>query len=193
MIDLLDEQEEKKINANNFISITTRWKYLLDGLFRRIDITQECWEQYWISPGGNTQHSTNYMATCLQSRKLSKLDEPDCWRSWDELISDVFLWNPTYGRPARTYIQQLCEDTGCSPEDLPEAMNDWEKWRERVRDICANSTTWWWWWWSIMWKSEHSDEIKRDFFYAEALSVLLNIWTLPKRGEKTLDCYNKSM
>ena len=27
------------------------------------------------------------------------------------------------------------EDTGCSPEDLPEAMNDKEKWRERVRDI----------------------------------------------------------
>ena len=32
------------------------------------------------------------------------------------------------GRPARTYIQQLCEDTGCCPEDLPEAMNDMEKW-----------------------------------------------------------------
>ena len=26
------------------------------------------------------------------------------------------------GRPARTYIQQLCEDTGCNPEDLPEWM-----------------------------------------------------------------------
>ena len=26
-------------------------------------------------------------------------------------------------------------------------MNDWEKWRERVRDIRASSTTWWWWWW----------------------------------------------
>ena len=50
-----------------------------------------------------------------------------CWRSRDELISDVLLWTPTYGRakgerPARTYIQQLCEDMGCSPEDLPEAM-----------------------------------------------------------------------
>ncbi len=50
---------------------------------------------------------------------------------------------PTYGqakagRPARTYIQQLCEDTGCNPEDLPEAMNDREKWRERIRDIRAN-------------------------------------------------------
>ena len=71
-----------------------------------------------------------------------------CWRSKDELISDVLLWTPTHGqakagRPARTYIQQLCEDTGCSPEDLPEAMNNSEKWRERVRDIRATSTTWW--------------------------------------------------
>ena len=40
-----------------------------------------------------------------------------------------------------TYIQQLCEDTGCSPEDLPEAMNDRKKWRERVRDIRANGMT----------------------------------------------------
>ena len=28
------------------------------------------------------------------------------------------------GRPARTYLQQLCTDTGYSPEDLPEAMDD---------------------------------------------------------------------
>ena len=76
------------------------------------------------------------------------------WRSRDELIRDVLLWTPTYGRakagrPARTYIQQLCEDTGCSPEDLPEAMNDREKWQERVRDIHAGGTTWWWWWYHV--------------------------------------------
>ena len=52
---------------------------------------------------------------------------------------------PTYsrtkaGRSARTYIQKLCEDTGCTHEDLPEAMNDREKWRERVRDIRAGGT-----------------------------------------------------
>ena len=72
-----------------------------------------------------------------------------CWRSKDELISDVLLWTPTYdrtkeGRLARIYIQQLCEDTRCSPEDQLEAMNDREKWRERVRDIHAG-----WWWWYI--------------------------------------------
>ena len=77
-----------------------------------------------------------------------------CWRSRDELIRDVLLWIPTHGRakagrPARTYIQQLCEDTGCCPEDLPRAMNDREEWRERVRDIRAASTIWWWWWNSV--------------------------------------------
>ena len=57
------------------------------------------------------------------------------WRSRKELISDVLLWTPTYGRakagrPARTYIQQLWGDTGCNPEDLLEAMNDRVKWQE---------------------------------------------------------------
>ena len=72
-----------------------------------------------------------------------------CRRSSDELISDVLLWTPSHrranaGRPARTYIQQLCTDTGCSPEDLPKAMDDREGWRERR----ADSVTWlgWWFW-----------------------------------------------
>ena len=79
-----------------------------------------------------------------------------CWRSSDELISDVLLWTPSHGRakagrPARTYIQQFCEDTGCSPEDLPEAMSDREKWRERSWDIHAVGTArWWWWWWLLI-------------------------------------------
>ena len=41
------------------------------------------------------------------------------WRSRDEPISDVLPWASAHGRakagrPARTYVQQLCEDTGCS-------------------------------------------------------------------------------
>ena len=64
----------------------------------------------------------------------------------NEPISDILLWTPSLGRakagqPAQTYIQPLCEDTGCSPEDLPEAMNDREGWQERVRDIPADGMT----------------------------------------------------
>ena len=76
-----------------------------------------------------------------------------CWRSRDKLISDVLLWTPTYGRakagqPARTYIHTYSSYVrirDVALEDLPEAMNDREKWQVRVRDICACGTTWWWW------------------------------------------------
>ena len=58
----------------------------------------------------------------------------------------MYSYAPTYGhskagRPARIFIQQRCENTGCSPEDQPEAMNDRKKWRERVRDIRAGGMT----------------------------------------------------
>ena len=103
-----------------------------------------------------------------------------CWRSRDKLISDVLLWTPTYGQakagwPARTYIQQLCEDTGCSPEDLPEAMNDREKWQERVRDIRASGTTWWWWS-LVLWR--HLDMIA--LLYELQDSVHTFIWIFKK-------------
>ena len=116
--------------------------------------TQECCEQFWTSLGDNTPQSSSCMATYLPSRKLSKLDEPDMQDTAREagtsFISDVFLWTPAHGRakagrPARTYIQQLCKDTGYSPEDPPEAMNDREEWWERIRDIRAGGMTRRWW------------------------------------------------
>ena len=58
-----------------------------------------------------------------------------CRRRKDELISDILLWIPLYGRaktgrPARTYIQQFCADTGFSLEDLLGTMNDRDGWQE---------------------------------------------------------------
>ena len=115
--------------------------------------------QSWTSPGGNTPQSHLPPITkTIQVRRTRHAGH--CWRSRDELIRDVLLWTPTHGRakagrPARTYIQQLCEDTGCCPEDPPRATNDREEWRERVRDIRATSATWWWWFglwqWLIGW------------------------------------------
>ena len=109
-----------------------------------------------------------------------------CRTLLDELISDVFLWTPTHGRakagrPARTYIQQLCEDTGCCPEDLPEAMNDREKWRERIRDIRATSTTWWWW--------KHRRRLKEFWFIKSLrLSPWLFIPTKKQRRKLLKNC-----
>ena len=64
-----------------------------------------------------------------------------CWRSKDELISDVLMWTPSNGRAhvgrlARTYLQQLCMNTGCSQEDLPNAMDDIDDWPEGQVNPC---------------------------------------------------------
>ena len=138
----------------------TLWT-LLDGNYTRIlrAILNKSWQQH------PTKHQLyGHLPPITKAIKVRRTRRAGhCWRGRDELISDVLLWTPTYGRakvgrPARTYIQQLCEDTGCSPEDMPEAMNDREKWRQRVRDIRASSTTWWcwcccccWWWWWWWW------------------------------------------
>ena len=114
-------------------------------------ITQECRELYWISPGDNTQQNSSCTATYQPSRKLFKLDEPrHCWKSKDELISNLLQRTPSHrwaklGRPARTYMQQPCGDTGCSLEDMPGAMNDRDRWWERVREIRVRCLTSWWW------------------------------------------------
>ena len=125
-------------------TLTKRLEKKLDGNYTRMlrAILNKSWQQHPTRHQlyGHLPPSTK----TIQVRRTRHAGH--CWRSRDELISDVLLWTPTYGRakagrPARKYIQQVCEDTGCSPEDLPEAMNDREKWRERVRDISASGTT----------------------------------------------------
>ena len=129
-------------------TLTKRLEKKLDGNYTRMlrAILNKSWRQH------PTRHQLYGhlppITKTIQVRRTRHAGH--CWRSRDELISDVLLWTPTHGRakagrPARTCIQQLCEDTGCCPEDLPEAMNDRGKWRESVRGIRATSTTWWWW------------------------------------------------
>ena len=67
------------------------------------------------------------------------------WKSRDELISDVLLWTPSHGRAKLTSSNLHTAVLVCNPEDLPEAMDDREGWRDRVWETCADSATWWWW------------------------------------------------
>ena len=126
-------------------TLTKRLEKKLDGNYTRKlqAILNKSWRQH------PTRHQLyghlSPITKTIQVRRTRHAGH--CWRSRDELISDVLLWTPTYGRakagrPTRIYNQQLCEDTGCSPEDLPEAMNVREKWWERVKDIRACGRTW---------------------------------------------------
>ena len=123
----------------------TKWpEKKLDGNYTRMlrGILNKSWRQH------PTRHQLyGHLPTITKTIQVRRTRHAgNCRRSSDELIRDVLIWTPTYGRakagrPARTYLQQLCEDTGCSSEDLQEVMYDREKWRERVRDIRAGGTT----------------------------------------------------
>ena len=72
-----------------------------------------------------------------------------CWRSKNEVVSDVLLWLPIHGRrsrghPVKTFVDQLMEETSCTYEELPNAMMNREECRVRIRYInqCRASSTW---------------------------------------------------
>ena len=117
-------------------------------------ITQECCKATILNKSWR-QHPTKqqlygYLPHITKTIKIRQTSHTGhCWRSRDELVNDALLWTPSHrrakaGRQVRTYIQQLCANTGCSPEDLPKVMDNREVWRETVRNIHADSTTWWW-------------------------------------------------
>ena len=112
-------------------TLTKRMEKKLDGNYTRMlqAILKKFWRQH-----PTKQQLYGHLPPITKTIKIRFRHAGHCWRSRDELINDVLLWTPSHGRakagrPARTYIQQLCVDIGCSPEDLLEAMDDWEGWR----------------------------------------------------------------
>ena len=135
-------------------TLTKRLEKKLDGNYTRMlwAILNRSWQQHPIRR--QLYSHLPPITKTIQARRTRHAGH--CWRSKDEIVSDVLLWTPAYGQskagqPAQTFIQQLCDDTGCNPEDLPKAMNDRETWRERVKDIRASRTWWWWWWFIFKW------------------------------------------
>ena len=134
-------------------TLTRRMEKKLDGNYSRMlrAILNNSWRQH-----PTKQQPYGHLPPVRKTSKIRRTRHTGhCWNSRDELVRDVLLWTPSQRRakagcPARTYIQQLCADPGCSPEDQPKAMDDREGWRERFRNIRTDSATWWWWWWLLM-------------------------------------------
>ena len=92
-------------------TLTKRLEKKLDGNYTRMlrAILNKSWRQH------PTKHQIYGhlppITKTIQVRRSRHAGH--CWRSKDALRSDVLQWAPTYaqakaGRPARTYIQQLC-------------------------------------------------------------------------------------
>ena len=92
-------------------------------------ILNKCWRQH-----STKQQLYGHLPPITKTIQVRRTRHAGyCWRSWDELISDILVWTSSHGRakagrPARTYLQQLCADTGCRLEDLLGAMDERDGW-----------------------------------------------------------------
>ena len=77
-------------------TLTKRLENKLDSNYTRIlrAILNKSWRQY---PTGHQLYCHQPPITKTIKVRRSR-DEGHCWRNKDELISDVLLWTPTYGR-----------------------------------------------------------------------------------------------
>ena len=120
-------------------TLTKRMEKKLDGNYTRMlrAILNKSWRQ-----NATKQQLYGHLpliAKTIQVRRTRHAGH--CRRSWDELISDILLWTPLNGRAkawrsARTYIQQLRANKGCSLEDLPERLR-------RVAGEGQGDLCWW--------------------------------------------------
>ena len=102
--------------------LTKRMEKKLDGTYTRMlrAILNKGWRQH-----PTKQQLYGHLPPITKTVKVRQTRHPGhCWRSREELISDVLLWTPSHERakarrPARNYIKQFF-----NPEDLPEATND---------------------------------------------------------------------
>ena len=123
-------------------TLTKRMEKKLDGNYTRIlrAILNKSWGQH-----PTKQQLYGHLPPITKTFQVRRTKHAgDCWRSRDELISDILLWTPSHGAkvgPSRTYIQQLCADILCCREDQPGAIDDREGWRERVREFHACGVT----------------------------------------------------
>ena len=127
-------------------TLTKRVEKKLDGNYTRMlrAILNKSWRQH-----STKQQLYGHLPPITKTIKVRRTRQAGhCWRSRNELISDVLLWTLSHGRakagwPARTYIQQLCE--GMAQRTSRKRWTMGRGWWERVRDNRADGTTRWWW------------------------------------------------
>ena len=125
-------------------TLTTSLEKKIDGTYTRLlrAITNKSWRDHLT----NEQLYGNIPKISKSIRMQRLRFAGHCWRSKDEVASDLVLWQPQHGnlsrgRPAKTYIDQLRDDNDLlTTDEIKTTMNDREGWRKYVMDYRASST-----------------------------------------------------
>ncbi|KAI8516923.1 hypothetical protein Bbelb_055040 [Branchiostoma belcheri] len=130
--------------GSNTWTLTRRLEKKLDGTYTKMlrVVLNTSWKEHPTKE--QLYGDLRPLSQVIRERRLRFAGH--AWRSQGEIISDVLLWTPKHGharvgRPCKTFIQQLCDDTHCDVADLPRAMEDREKWREMVMEVRDTNST----------------------------------------------------
>ena len=111
-------------------TLTKRLEKKFDGNYARMPraILNKSWKQH-PTKQKLYDHLPPFTKT-IQVRRTTHAGH--CWRSKDELISNILHWYPSPGRAktgrlARTDIQQFCADTGYSLKTMDDRNGCWER------------------------------------------------------------------
>ena len=124
--------------------LTKRKEKKLNGNYTRIlrDILNKSLKQHRTIQIRRTRHAGHF------------------WRSKDEHISDILQWTSKHerlsvGRPAKSFINHFCANTGYGLEELLGATDDRDGWRESQGNpfcqydlmmmMMIGFQEWWWW------------------------------------------------
>ena len=116
-------------------TLTKKHEKKLDGTYTRIlrAILNISWKEHPTKIGhyGNISPLTSI----IRIRRTRFAGH--CYRSEEEIVKYVLLWTPNHGttqigRSRKTYIKQLCDDTGLTTEELKTAMKDRTTWKTIV-------------------------------------------------------------
>ena len=114
----------------------------LDGVYTRLlrAATNTSWETHITNQ--QLYGKIPKLSTTICRRRLRFSGH--CFRSKNEIIHKVILWEPKHGkryrgRPYTTYIDTIENDTGIKRENLPAVMEDRNQWKVVVENARKNS------------------------------------------------------
>ena len=96
------------------------------------------WKQH-----SRKQQLYGHLLSISQTTQLRQArHDGDCWRCKDVLINDVLLWTHTHGhtsvgQSSKTFIYQLCTESGFHLVNLPRATTNGDRRSERVKRLHA--------------------------------------------------------
>ena len=125
-------------------TLTSTMEKKIDGAYTRM--LQAALNVSWREHMTNRELYNNIPRITSSIREQRIRFAGHCWRSKKELVSDVLLWTPKHGqrsrgRPAKTFVDQMVEETECEVEEMINFMDNRDEWKKRVLE-CRASSTW---------------------------------------------------